>query len=99
MNEGHGDLDAGQEADATEEDDHEQGELERKVEELQHKVAQQFEDMNDEHKGGTPIIKAPHQPTEIEWARHCVTHTPYAPWCPHCVAGRAVRRQHPKQSR
>ena len=48
MNEGHGDLDAGQEADVTDEVEKEQGELEKKVEELHDKVTQQFEDVNDE---------------------------------------------------
>ena len=74
--------------------------MEAKVEELQRKVAEHFEDQNDQQKERTPIIKAPIQPTREQWDIHQITHTPYAPWRPHCVAARAVRRGHPSgQSR
>ena len=79
VDEGHGDLDAGHGADATEDDEGEQRELENNVEELHYRMTQQLEDPNDESSWRTPIIKAPQQPTKEEWARHCVIHIPYAP--------------------
>ena len=99
LSEEHGDLETEQVADVDngEEDGHDT--LEEKVEELHTRFTQQFEDHNDVKDWKTRIVKSPHQPTEEEWERHCVIHTPYAQWCPHCVAGRAVRRQHPKQPR
>ena len=29
-----------------------------------------------------------YQPTKSDYDEHCVTHTPYRPWCNHCVNGR-----------
>ena len=40
------------------------------------------------------IQPAPVEPTEAERALHELTHIPYQPWCPACVAGRARRDQH-----
>ena len=40
-------------------------------------------------------MKAPPQPTRAEIEQHKSTHTPYASWCKHCVAARAIRRDHP----
>ena len=34
-------------------------------------------------------LAVPEAPSEEERRRHEVTHTPYAAWCPHCVAGRS----------
>ena len=45
------------------------------------------------------MIKAPEKPTQLEWDKHQTTHTPFAPWCQHCVAARIARRNHPKQGR
>ena len=75
LSEGRSDLDADREDDAAADTGSNKDELEEKIEDLHRRVAQQFEDDNDERNWKTPIIKAPHQPTEEEWARHCVTHT------------------------
>ena len=48
-----------------------------KVEELQRRVAEHFEDANDRRADGPPIVKAPSQPTKGEWEAHQTTHTPY----------------------
>ena len=56
----------------------------------------------DEHERNAkapPIIKAPTKPTQEEWERHQLTHTPFAPWCQHCMAARNARRNRPKQGR
>ena len=45
------------------------------------------------------MIKAPAKPAHDEWERRKLTHIPYAPWCPSCVAARNIRRNHPKQGR
>ena len=29
-----------------------------------------------------------YQPTKSEFAEHCVTHSPFRPWCRHCCEGR-----------
>lgn len=68
--------------------------MQDQVEELQKKVARHFEDRNDQSGQSPPIVKSPQQPTAEEWEKHQVTHTPYAPWCQHCNAARAVRRDH-----
>ena len=36
----------------------------------------------------------PQQPKVEEWEKHQTIHTAYAPWCQHCNAARAVRRDH-----
>lgn len=99
MGEGHYVFEDGREVDATKDERDSREVFEEKVEELHQRIAQQLEDENGEKNWKPPIIKAPHQPTDDEWARHRAIHAPYAPWCPHCVDGRVGRRQRPKQSR
>ena len=74
-------------------------ELAQKFEELETKVAEQFEDAGVEGREAPPMIRAPTKPTREEWERHQTTHTPFASWCPHCMAARNVRRNHPKRGR
>ena len=38
-------------------------------------------------------------PTRAEWPRHQTIHTPYAAWCKHCNAARAVRCNHQRVDR
>ena len=40
---------------------------------------------------------AARKPGRHEVAQHNVTHTPHAPWCELCVAGRGVARPHLRQ--
>ena len=58
-------------------------------------ITEQFEDESDKARAVPPMIKAPVKPTHDEWEHRQVTHTPYAPWCPHCLAARNARRGHP----
>ena len=37
-----------------------------------------------------------YQPTRSEYNEHCVTHSPYRPWCRHCVRGRCKDNPHQK---
>ena len=69
-------------------------EIQDKVEDLNVRVAQHFEDKNDQNGWAPPMIKTPPQPTREERLRHQTTHTPYASWCRHCNAARAVRCNH-----
>ena len=69
------------------------------VEKLAEKVNIHFEDANGSEKKKLPITKAPPQPIAEKVEQHQATHTPYAAWCRHCVAARAVRRQHPHRGR
>ena len=71
----------------------------RKLEELETKLAEQFENIEGAGREDPPIIKAPIGPTQEEWERHQATHTPYAAWCKHCVAARNARRSHPSHGR
>lgn len=64
---------------------------------MQKKVAEHFEDANDRSNAGPPIIRAPSQPTKEQWLSHQAIHTPYESWCPHGVAARALRRNHPSK--
>ena len=64
------------------------------VEELNTRVARQFEDANGESGWGPPIVEPPLQPTRDEWFRHRTAHIPYAEWCKHCNVARAVRMNH-----
>ena len=68
--------------------------LENKVDDLTVKVARHFADQNEQTTWKIPMVKAPPQPTKDEWERHQLTHTPFAPCCKHCNAGRAVRMSH-----
>ena len=64
------------------------------VEDLNVRVARHFEDSNDADEWKVPMVKSPLQPTKEEWLQHQLIHTPYAPWCKHCVAARAARADH-----
>ena len=68
--------------------------MQDKVEDLATKVTRHFEDNNDRTGWQPPMVKTPAQPTREEWFRHQLIHTPYAPWCRHCCAARAVRNNH-----
>ena len=63
-----------------------------KIEDLETKGTEQFEDEAGQRKDGPPIIKARVKPAKEEWERHQTTHTPFAPWCQHCLAARNARR-------
>ena len=41
-------------------------------------------------------LPSPAEPTEEERAYHNLTHLPYQPWCPHCVAMKAREDSHSK---
>ena len=73
--------------------------MQDKIEELIGRVAEYFDDNNDKSERKPPIIKAPSQPIAEEFEQHQATHTPYAAWCKHCAAARAIRRQHPRKGR
>lgn len=73
--------------------------LNSKYQNLKSKVEEYFDDENGKHYRAPPMVKSPPQPTREEFERHQVTHTPYAPWCKHCIAARAVRSQHPSKGR
>ena len=45
------------------------------VGELQRRMAEQFEDENDEKAQNVPAIKIPDQPTKDQWDRHQTAHT------------------------
>ena len=78
-------------------DEHKQWqEIQNRVEDLNVRVARQFEDANDNTGWSPPMIRPPPQPTKNEWLQHQLTHTPYAPWCKHCSSARAVRNNHQK---
>ena len=68
--------------------------LQDQMEDLNVRVARHFEDANDENKWQPPMIESPPQPTKEEWLQHQLIHTPYAAWCRHCIAARAVRANH-----
>ena len=40
----------------------------------------------------------PHTPTKAEVEEHNPLHVHYRTWCPHCVAGRSISRQHRRQA-
>ena len=35
------------------------------------------------------LVKRPAEPSQAEIERHEITHTPFQPWCQHCIAGRS----------
>ena len=74
-------------------------ELNEKYQELKNKVDEYFDDENGQQFKTPPIVKAPTKPTREEYERHQTTHTPYAAWCKHCIAARAVRHMHPSKGR
>ena len=47
----------------------------KKFEELESRLAEQFENNGGDDREAPPIIKAPEKPTQEEWARHQTTHT------------------------
>ena len=64
------------------------------MDDLNVRVARHFEDANEDGKWKPPMVKSPLQPSREEWLQHQLTHTPYMPWCKHCIAARAVRANH-----
>ena len=68
--------------------------MQEEVEDLNVRVARHFEDLNDNTDWAPPMVKFPLQPTKADWLSHQLAHTPYAPWCKHCIAARAVRDIH-----
>ena len=68
--------------------------LQEHVEVLNVRVARHFEDKNEENQWKPPMVKSSPQPTKEEWLQHQLIHTPYAAWCKHCIAARAVRANH-----
>ena len=68
--------------------------VQEQVDDFNVRVTRHFEDNNDNTGWQPPMVKTPAQPTREEWLRHQLTHTPYAPWCRHCCAARAVRNNH-----
>ena len=73
--------------------------LDQKYQQLKNQVEEHFDDENGKACRLPPIVKAPPQPTREEFERHHAIHTPYAPWCKHCLAARATRTQHPSKGR
>ena len=47
----------------------------KKIEELETKVTEHFEQQGQENQRSPPVIKAPAKPTQEQWERHQVTHT------------------------
>ena len=97
---GFGDEDDGdkeQEEDVAQRDEME--ELAQKYEKLKNQVDEYFDANNGEDRDEVPILKAPQKPTREQWERHQATHTPFAPWCKHCLAARNVRHKHPSKGR
>ena len=74
-------------------------ELAGKCTELEERVARHFENEDKHQEDGPPMVKTPATPTKGEYDKHQVTHTPFAPWCRHCVAARAARDGHPSKGR
>ena len=74
-------------------------ELNGKYEDLKKKMEEFFDDDNARDYRTPPMVKSHVQPTREEYERHQTTHTPYAAWCKHCVAARAVRHGHPSKGR
>ena len=68
-------------------------------EELETRMAEQFEKEQDNYRNGPPVIPTPDKPTKEEWGRHQTIHTLYVAWCPHCTAVRNARRNHPGRGR
>ena len=75
--EGIGALD-GMEGDSGQEDEGSEGEKEQEHE--GEGTGQEGEEVK--------VRRAPNQPSEKELEDHMVTHVPFRPWCPFCVAGK-----------
>ena len=93
-----GDLEAEQdvegEAGLRSGDEQQMEKLDEKYQSLKDKMEEYFDDENGTRYRQPPVLRSPPQPTREEYERHQATHTPYAPWCKHCVVARAVRRHH-----
>lgn len=74
-------------------------ELANKYEVLKSKVEDYFDKEHAQGKRDVPTVKAPSKPTREQWEQHQATHTPFAPWCKHCLAARVVRNHHPSKGR
>ena len=98
-----GDLEAGGEeggAEPSGEGDNDgMKEMAKKYEDLKSKMEEFFDAENGESSRTPPMVKSPTSPTKAEYERHPTTHTPYAAWCKHCLAARAVRHAHPSKGR
>ena len=70
-----------------------------KYEELRQKVEEHIDQENHGRARKVPVVKAPDRPSKAEWERHQATHTPFANWCKHCQAARAIRHKHPARGR
>ena len=81
---------------------HDRDELEEmaeKYEEFKAKVEQYFDDTSGHTKDKAPVVRVLEKPTNEEWLRHQATHTPFAPWCKHCLAARTTRYKHAAKGR
>ena len=56
------------------------------------------EDEAQEEGRRPKVIRDPGQPTKQEWLEHQATHIPTRSWCPHCVRGKSVNRQHKRKT-
>ena len=92
-------VEEGEIADKGDEGQNEWDTLAKKYEELEARMAEQLETEQGDDKDGPPIIRAPDKPTKEQWERRQIIHIPYASWCPHCVAARNARRNHPTDGR
>ena len=74
----------------------------RRYEELETRVAEQFEDKGGADRDAPPMIKSPAEPQRKNCKytqQHTHAHIPYAAWCPHFVVARGVGRNHPAHGR
>ena len=59
--------------------------------------AMEAEEEEGEEAEAVRLRKAPNQPSDKELEEHMVTHVPYRPWCPFCVAGKSKANPHRKR--
>ena len=53
--------------------------------------------ISDEHGAGAipaSPLRSPKSMSQAEWERHCITHLPFHPGCPWCVAARKPNLPH-----
>ena len=74
-------------------------ELANKYEGLKIQAEDYFNNEHAQGKRDAIVVKAPSKPTKDQWEQLLATHTPFAPWCKHCLAARAVRNHHPSEGR
>ena len=56
---------------------------------------EEIEEKVEEEEERTPKIgRVPKAPTTQEWNDHMAHHSDYRDWCPFCVQGRGISRQH-----